>query len=89
MSRRRNYSPDTLATMQRFFSAFDTCSRKGYITNIKKFCLDNGIDPRHLYTQRKDPSRGYFEVSWLISLVNNFAVSPNWLLTGKGTMFIQ
>ena len=89
MSRRRVYSPETLATMERFFTALQVCLDNKQIRNISYFCAHYGIDKRHLYAQRKERYRGFFEVSWLLPLVNDCAVSPLWLLTGKGTMFVQ
>ena len=79
MSRRRVYSDNTLAIMERFFTAFD----------IAEYCRDNSIAPPHFYTQRKDRNRGYFEVGWLVPLVRDCGISATWLLTGRGMMFQQ
>lgn len=87
MSKRRNYSADTLAIMQRFFDAFQTSLDNQRIKNITKFCEDNHIDKRHFYVQRKDLGRGFFEVSWLVPLIRDCKVSPRWLLTGEGYMY--
>lgn len=87
MSRRRNYSPETIAIMERFYDAFDFCNANKIIKTITGFCDDNGIDKRHFYAQRKDLGRGFFEMSWMLPLVNNYGVSAHWLLTGKGAMF--
>ena len=89
MSRRRNYSDDTIAIMERFFQAFQTSLDNKLIKNISVFCASNNIDKRHFYAQRKDLGRGFFEVGWLIPLIRDCGVSSNWLLTGKGTMYVQ
>ncbi len=89
MSRRRVYSKDTIAIMERFYLAFQTSLDKGLIKNTTAFCTDFNIDKRHFYTQRKDLGRGYFEVSWMLPLIRNYGVSANWLLTGNGTMYLQ
>lgn len=54
---------------------------------ISGFCETYGIDKRHLYAQKADYGRGYFEVGWLVPLVKYFKVSANWLLTGNGKMY--
>lgn len=89
MSRRRNYSDDTISIMERFFQAFQTSLDNKLIKNISAFCTSNNIDKRHFYAQRKDLGRGFFEVGWLIPLIRDCGVSSNWLLTGKGTMYVQ
>lgn len=89
MSRRRVYSDDTLAIMQRFFDALDVVLENKIVKNMAQFCAKYNIDRRHIYAQRKETSRGYFEVGWLTPLVNDCGVSAQWLLTGKGLMFTQ
>lgn len=89
MSRRRNYSEDTIAIMERFFQAFQTSLDNKLIKNTSQFCATNNIDKRHFYAQRNDLGRGFFEVGWLIPLIRDCGVSSNWLLTGKGTMCLQ
>ena len=89
MSRRRNYNQDTIAIMERFFAALDTSLENKLVKNSSTFCNTNGIDRRHFYAQRKDLGRGFFEVGWLVPLIRDCGVSANWLLTGKGTMYVQ
>lgn len=89
MSRRRVYSPDTKAIMERYFSALDAVLQNNLVKNLTTYCDEHKVDRRHLYAQRKDPDRGFFEVGWLVPLINNYGVSSSWLLTGKGVMFAQ
>lgn len=89
MSKRRVYSEDTLAIMERFYAALDVALQNKLIKNITTFCRDNSIDKGHFYAQRKDLGRGLFQVGWLVPLVRDCGVSSQWLLTGKGTMFPQ
>lgn len=87
MSRRRAYSDTTLGIMNRYFTAFDALRENKRIRNVAKFCEENGIDKRHLYAQRKDLGKGFFEVGWLVPLIRDCGVSSAWLLTGVGAMF--
>lgn len=87
MSRRRAYSEATIGIMSRYFTAFDALRENKRIPNVAKFCIENGIDKRHLYAQRKDLGKGFFEVGWLVPLIRDCGISSAWLLTGVGTMF--
>ena len=89
MSSPRAYSQDTLAIMDRFFVAFTACVEQGLIRTAKDFCDTHNIARPHFYAQRKHRGRGFFEAGWLSILVRDYGVSANWLLTGKGTMFVQ
>lgn len=89
MSRRRVYSSNTLSIMERFYSAFDVALQNKMVKSVTAFCSDNSIDKRHFYAQRKDLGRGFFEVGWLVPLIQDCGVSATWLLTGKGMMFPQ
>ena len=51
MSRRRVYSDNTLAIMERFFTAFDIAVQNRLIKSIAEYCRDNSIAPPHFYTQ--------------------------------------
>lgn len=87
MSRRRVYKQETLDTISRFFEALDVIISTKKIRGIQTYCNLYGINKRHLYTQRADLNKGYFEVYWLIPLIRDFGVSSNWLLLGIGNMF--
>lgn len=89
MSKRRVYSEDTLAIMERFFMAIEECRKTKLVASYTDFCNEQGIDKAHFYTQRKDRGRGFFEVGWLAPLVKSCGISATWLLTGRGTMFAQ
>lgn len=87
MSRPRAYSEATIGIMNRYFQAFETLREIKRIPNVARFCLENGIDKRHLYAQKQDLGKGYFEVGWLVPLIRDCGVSSAWLLTGVGAMF--
>lgn len=87
MSRRRKYSEETIAIMQRYFYALERCIELRLLKNMSWYCETYRIDKRHLYAQRADMSKGYFEVGWMVSLIEGCSVSPFWLMTGVGDMF--
>lgn len=89
MSRTRAYNADTIAIMTRFYEAVDASRDSGRIKSLSRFLEENGIDKRHFYTQRKELSRGFFEVGWLVPLIRQCGVSPVWLLTARPPIFIQ
>ncbi|MCD7720924.1 MAG: helix-turn-helix domain containing protein [Prevotellaceae bacterium] len=87
MSKPRVYSQCALDTMQRYFDAVDVCRREGLIPDLTAMLREYGIHKSGFYTQRRERQRGYFEVGWLLPLVERCGVSAHWLLTGKGLMF--
>ncbi len=89
MSKTRNYNADTLAVMERFFTAIDACKQAKLIKTLTAYCDAHGIDKPHFYTQRKDRSRGFFEIGWAVPLIRDCGVSSRWLLTGVGSMFAE
>lgn len=88
MSRRRVYHKETIDIMSRFFMALDDLVENGRIEGgLSGFCKKYGLDKRHLYLQRTDLGRGFFEVYWLLPLITDYNVSQFWLLFGIGSMY--
>ena len=76
--------------ISRFFHALDLLSENGTIDGgINAYCKRYNIDKRNLYKQKNDLTRSIFQVSWMLPLVNRYHVSPQWLLTGYGSMFFK
>lgn len=84
MSRRRAYNGRTLEVIQRFFEVLDSLVADKTIRGIQTYCRLYGIDKRHMYAQRRDNGRGYFEVYWLMPMIEQYGVSAEWLLLGTG-----
>ena len=89
MSKTRNYSIDTIQVMTRFFTVLQECKNTHRIASVSQYCREHGIDMPHLYVQRKDLNKGFFEIGWCVPLVRDCGVNADWLLTGRGTMFVK
>ncbi len=89
MSRRRVYRDETMAGMERFFKALEAIIDVKAIRGVQTYCNDFGIDKRHLYAQKKDLNKGFFEVYWILPMIKKFGVSSDWLLFGEGDMFLK
>ena len=87
MSRTRVYRQETISVMERFFEALDLLVASKRIRGIQTYCKEFGIDKRHLYAQKKDLNKGFFEVYWILPMIQSLGVSSEWLLFGKGSMF--
>lgn len=88
MSRTRVWKPETVGIMQRFFATLDELKAlKRLRGGVAGYCQDADIDRRHLYAQKKDASRGFFEVAWLLPLMTEYNVEPQWLLFGTGEKY--
>lgn len=80
-------TPDSQVIVRRFFLALDTLKDSRRIHGISNFTEEHNINRRNLYQLRQNPSRGIFQVSWLMYLVHDYGISAGWLLTGRGSMF--
>lgn len=73
----------------RFFEAIDRLKSERVIRGVQTFTRRYGINRRNLYTLRLEPQRDIFQVSWLAHLVEDYGVSPRWLLTGEGDFYAR
>ncbi len=72
--------------MRRYFETFAVLQEQKKVT-LNSYCVKCGIDRRHWCSQRDDLTRGYFELWWIISLVENYHANPTYILLGYGKMF--
>lgn len=88
MSRARKYNQYTLDIMERFFIAVEACHKANLLKPLSNYFAEIGVFKNNFYIQRKDRTRGYFEVGWITPLIRDCGVSASWILTGQGTMFV-
>lgn len=75
--------------VRRFFEALQILKANKIIRGKQTFTSRYGINRWNLNTLEKEPERDIFQVSWLEYLVNDYKVSPLWLLTGNGSFFME
>lgn len=80
---------ESQAIVRRFFEAIGELKSRRAIRGIQTFTTRYGINKRNFYTCRAQPERDMFQVAWLAYLVNDYGVSPRWLLTGEGDFFAE
>ena len=80
---------DTQRIIKRFFQTLDFLKEAKVIRGRQTFTRMHGINRRNMNTAEKNPASDMFQTAWLTYLVEDFGISANWLLTGKGNMFIN
>ena len=80
-------NPESIKIIDRFFEAFDALKEMGRIKNNERFVKMYDIPKSTFYDSRRMRESNKFQISWLAILVNDFGVSSEWLMTGKGNMF--
>lgn len=70
----------------RFFEALDHLKETKVIRGRQTFTREHGINRWNMNTCQKIPQSNMFQPSWLTYLANDYGVSPDWLLTGRGSM---
>lgn len=80
---------DSQTIVRRFFEALDTVIAQGKIRGKQTFTRAHGINRWNMITVSRNPASDMFQTAWLEYLVKDFGVSPMWLLTGDGAMFLE
>lgn len=73
----------------RFFEAIDYLKAADVIGGLSVFCARYGLNRRNVMAQRRDPHRQIIKTSWLAHLVEDYGISPLWLLTGEGPITVM
>lgn len=78
---------DSQRIVKRFFEALQRLREEKKIRGKQTFTRAHNINRWNMNTLEKDPSRDIFQPAWLAYLVNDYGVSPLWLLTGRGNFY--
>jgi aromatic ring-cleaving dioxygenase len=82
-------NPESIKIIERFYQALDQVIANKLIRGKKTFCDRHGIDRWNLNTVRKKPESDMFQMSWISDLCNDFGISVEWIMTGRGGMFVE
>lgn len=78
---------DSQKIVNRFFEALQRLKEDGKIRGKQTFTRRHNINRWNMITLEKDHRRDIFQSAWLTYLVNDYGVSPTWLLTGTGEFY--
>ena len=77
-------TPDSQKVISRFFQALYYLKAQHIIRGKQTFTSKFEINRWNLNSLEKDMSRDIFQPAWLAYLVEEYNVSAEWLLTGRG-----
>lgn len=77
---------DSQKVIRRFFQALQYLKDTKVIRGKQTFTRTYGINRWNMHTLEKNPQSDIFQTAWLTYLVQDFGVSAQWLLTGRGDM---
>ncbi|MDR1339403.1 MAG: hypothetical protein LBK58_05050 [Prevotellaceae bacterium] len=75
--------------VERFFEAIYDLKEKKVIRGKQTFTRRYGINSRNFWLLEKDKSRDILQLAWIATLVTDYGVSAEWILTGCGNMYTK
>ena len=79
----------TVAIVERFFTALRILIEGKVMRGLQTFTRTYGLNRRNVQRLQHEPQSGIFRAGWLTYLVEDFRISPTWLLTGRGGVFLD
>lgn len=82
-------NPESVTIIKRFFEALDMLVANKTIRGGSNFTDAHDISRWTLNNVRKNPKSDMFQLVWISYLVNDFDVSLEWIMTGRGGIFTK
>jgi len=82
-------SEDSQKVVKRFFEAIYALKERKVIRGKQTFTRKYNINNRNFWLLEQDMSRDIIQMAWLSYLIIDYGVSSEWLLTGRGNMFVK
>jgi hypothetical protein len=90
-------NPQAIEIQKRFFEALEIAIESGQINGLKGFCENHALNRvkycnikaelNKPHSERKESNYKIIDLDALAYICNDFKVSPEWLLSGRGKMF--
>lgn len=81
-------SQEGIDVTKRFFEAIDILKAQKKIRGLQTFTNSHGINRWNMNTVKWNPDRSVLKPEWIVYLIRDYNISPNWILLGVGNMFI-
>lgn len=82
-------SKEGIEITSRFFESIDMLIAQKRIRGLLTFTKAHDINYWNITTVRNQPEVSVLKPEWLSYLVQDYSISSEWLLTGRGKMFNQ
>lgn len=80
---------ESIEIIKRFYEVIEYLKDSKQIRGIQTFTNRYNINKRNFYFVRSNPESDMFQLIWLSYLINDFGISAEWLMTGKGGMLVK
>lgn len=81
-------SEEGIAITNRFFEALNMLKDQKQMRGLLTFTKAHDINYWNINTVRNQPEASILKPEWINYLVSDYNISPTWIITGKGKMFI-
>lgn len=82
-------TPDSQKIVKRFFQALYYLKTQHLIRGKQTFTTKFEINRWNMNTLEKDMTRDIFQPAWLTYIVEEYNISAEWLLTGRGEIMAR
>lgn len=82
-------SEESQKIAKRFFEALYALKNMKVIRGKQSFTRRYEINRWNLNSLEKDLSRDILQMAWLAYLINDYGISAEWLMTGRGEMLVK